>query len=192
MRAGTNLNSPPIISGISSLTCRLWPALVASERTRVALTSKGHRRAGVDFHHPNFERPEYDPWVAYGQSKAANALFAVALDSIGQRQGVRAFSVHSGGIVPDLIRHIRSMRVRLSTKPASRSSIRRTTKTPQQGAATSVGATSPQLNGLGGVYCEGCGIARALPSDDSKELHGPDCVQPIPFPQGDCSSSASS
>jgi len=115
--------------GHFQLTCRLWPALVAAESARVvALSSNGHRRAGVYFHDPNFERREYDPRVAYGQSKTANALFAVALDSIGQRQGVRAFSVHSGGIVPDLIRHIRSMRVRLSTKPASRSSIRGTTR----------------------------------------------------------------
>ncbi|HJZ96368.1 MAG TPA: hypothetical protein VKE70_07660, partial [Candidatus Solibacter sp.] len=57
-----------------------------------------------DFHDPNFDRREYDPWIAYGQSKTANALFAVAMDSIGQRRGVRAFSVHPGGIVTDLIR----------------------------------------------------------------------------------------
>ena len=29
-----------------------------------------------------------------------------------------------------------------------------------------------KLNGMGGVYCEDCDIARALPGDDSKELHG--------------------
>ena len=33
-------------------------------------------------------------------------------------------------------------------------------KTPEQGAATTVwAATSPQLDGLGGVYCEDCDIA---------------------------------
>ena len=55
-------------------------------------------------------------------------------------------------------------------------------KTPQQGAATSAWcATSPQLNGLGGVYCEDSDIARALPSDDSKELHGvrPRATDPV-------------
>ena len=93
--------------GHFQLTCRLWPALVAAEGSRViALSSYGHRRAGIDFHDPNFERREYDPWVAYGQSKTADALFAVALDSIGQRQGVRAFSVHPGGIVTDLTRNM--------------------------------------------------------------------------------------
>jgi NAD(P)-dependent dehydrogenase (short-subunit alcohol dehydrogenase family) len=44
--------------------------------------------------------------VAYGQSKTANALFAVALDSIGWQRGVRAFSVHPGGTITDLIRHM--------------------------------------------------------------------------------------
>jgi len=55
-------------------------------------------------------------------------------------------------------------------------------KTPQQGAATSVWcATSPQLSGMGGVYCENCDIARALPSDDSNEMHGvrPRATDPV-------------
>jgi NAD(P)-dependent dehydrogenase (short-subunit alcohol dehydrogenase family) len=92
--------------GHFQLTCRFWPALVAAEGARVvALSSYGHRRAGVDFHDPSFERRQYDPWTAYGQSKTANALFAVALVSLGQRQGVRAFSVHPGGIMTGLIRH---------------------------------------------------------------------------------------
>jgi hypothetical protein len=55
-------------------------------------------------------------------------------------------------------------------------------KTPEQGAATSVWcATSPQLEGLGGVYCTDCEIARALPSDDSTELHGvrPRATDPV-------------
>src|ERR1700738_5357844 len=93
--------------GHFQLTCRLWSALAAAEGARVvALSSYAHRRAGVNFHAPKFERREYDPWGAYGQSKTANALFAVALDSIGQRQGLRAFSVHPGGIVTGLIRYM--------------------------------------------------------------------------------------
>jgi NAD(P)-dependent dehydrogenase (short-subunit alcohol dehydrogenase family) len=164
--------------GHFQLTCRLWSALVAAEGARVvALSSYAHRRAGVDFHAPNFERREYDPWVAYGQSKTANALFAVALDSIGQPQGVRAFSVHPGGIVTGLIRHMSQAQIDASEiidntgKPIIDPENNK--KTPQQGAATSVWcATSPQLNGMGGVYCQDCDIARALPSDDSKEMHG--------------------
>ena len=44
-------------------------------------------------------------------------------------------------------------------------------KSPEQGAATSVWcATSPELDGLGGVYCENCDIARALPADSTDML----------------------
>jgi hypothetical protein len=39
-------------------------------------------------------------------------------------------------------------------------------KTPEQGAATSVwAATSPQLEGMGGVYCADCDIAVLVPDD---------------------------
>jgi len=173
--------------GHFQLTCRLWPSLVAAQGARVvALSSYAHRRAGIDFHDPNFERREYDPWIAYGQSKTANALFAVALDSIGQRQGVRAFSVHPGGIVTDLIRHMSQAQIDASEildrtgKPIIDPEHNK--KTPQQGAATTVWcATSPQLNGTGGVYCADCDIARALPSDDSKEMQGvrPRATDPV-------------
>ena len=173
--------------GHFQLTCRLWPSLVAAQGARVvALSSYGHRRAGIDFHDPNFERREYDPWIAYGQSKTANALFAVALDSIGERQGVRAFSVHPGGIATDLIRHMSQAQIDASEildrtgKPIIDPEHNK--KTPQQGAATTVWcATSPQLNGMGGVYCADCDIARALPSDDSKEMHGvrPRATDPV-------------
>jgi NAD(P)-dependent dehydrogenase (short-subunit alcohol dehydrogenase family) len=44
----------------------------------VNLSSAGHRFSNVDLEDPNFERTPYDPWVAYGRSKTANILFAVA------------------------------------------------------------------------------------------------------------------
>jgi NAD(P)-dependent dehydrogenase (short-subunit alcohol dehydrogenase family) len=59
--------------------------------------------AGIEFHDVNFERHPYDAWIAYGQSKTANSLFAVAVSSIGQRQGVRAFAVYPGSIVTGLM-----------------------------------------------------------------------------------------
>ena len=44
-------------------------------------------------------------------------------------------------------------------------------KTPEQGAATTVwAATSSQLEGMGGVYCENCDIAE--PSDDTTVPRG--------------------
>ena len=173
--------------GHFQLTSRLWPALTRAGNARViALSSFGHRRGGIDFHDPNFEHRPYDPWLAYGQSKTANALFAVALDAIGQRQGVRAFSVHPGGIITDLVRYMSREQLEAGQiidkegKPII--DPQNNKKTIQQGAATTVWcATSPMLDGLGGVYCADCDIAQALPNDDSTELHGvrPRATDPV-------------
>jgi hypothetical protein len=44
-------------------------------------------------------------------------------------------------------------------------------KTPEQGAATTVWAlTSPMLEGLGGLYCEDCDVAR-LADENSQRWH---------------------
>ena len=142
--------------GHFQLTLRLWPALVQAHGARVIeLTSAGHRRAGVDLEDPQFERREYDKWVAYGQSKTANALFALELDRRGEAHGVRAFSVHPGAIQTDLMRHMPEAEQRAALDRYSH-----LMKNVEQGAATSVWcATSPQLAGMGGVYCENADIA---------------------------------
>jgi len=173
--------------GHFQLTCRLWPALARTEGARVvALSSYGHRRAGMDFHDPNFERRPYDRWEAYGQSKTANALFAVALGSIGQRSGVRAFAVHPGAIITPLVRHMARAELQAGGildadgKPVI--DPENNMKTPEQGAATTVWcATSPDLAGMGGVYCADCNIAPALARDDLPDLHGvrPRATDPV-------------
>lgn len=163
--------------GHFQLTARLWPALRQAKGARVvSLSSVGHRRAAVDFEDPNFDRRQYDRWVAYGQSKTANALFAVGLDVKGEPDGVRAFSVHPGGVITDLIRYMSQEEVRaygvMDEKGRPIIDPARNMKTPEQGAATSVWcATSRQLKGLGGVYCENCDIAVPVPGE-STELRG--------------------
>lgn len=161
--------------GHFQLAVRLWPALRRAGGARVvALSSRAHQRAGVDFDDPHFQRRPYDRWVAYAQSKSANALFAVALDRRGEAEGVRAFAVHPGLILTDLGRHMTEEDRRASglgpedgpgTVPAGRS-VREggEFKTAGQGAATTVWcATSPQLEGLGGLYCQDCDVAPVLP-----------------------------
>jgi NAD(P)-dependent dehydrogenase (short-subunit alcohol dehydrogenase family) len=108
-------------------------------------------------------------WKAYGQSKTANILFAVELDRRGAADGIRAFSVHPGGIVgTGLDRHVPREGLKAAgvidehgrpvIDPA------RDLKTVAQGAATQVWcATSPQLTGMGGVYCENCDVASLRP-----------------------------
>ena len=150
--------------GHFQLTMRLWPALLKANGARVvALSSRGHARAGIDFDDPNFERRPYDKWVAYGQSKTATALFAPALDTRGEAHGVRAFSVHPGAVITDLMRSMSEEEVAAAI---ARSRNIGAFKNTEQGAATSVwSATSSQLDGMGGVYCEDCDIAEAVPAD---------------------------
>lgn len=158
--------------GHFQLTVRLWPALQRAGGARVvSLSSRGHHYAGVDFEDPNFERREYDQWIAYGQSKTANALFAVSVDALGAKEGIRAFSVHPGSVLgTGLGRHMTEEEIRAFplvdeqgrefTDPA------RYMKNVEQGAATSVWcATTRRLDGMGGVYCEDCDIAPLAASD---------------------------
>jgi NAD(P)-dependent dehydrogenase (short-subunit alcohol dehydrogenase family) len=142
------------------LTNLLVPALVNGDGARVvALSSRGHRFSDVDLDDPGFERTEYEPWVAYGRSKTANVLFAVGFDQRYRDQGVRAFAVHPGSIQTDLGRHLTedTIGTMLSSLPEGQPL---EWKTVPQGAATSVwAATSPDLDGKGGLYLEDCAIA---------------------------------
>lgn len=162
--------------GHFQLTLRLWLALRRAERARVvSVSSRGHQHNGVDFDDPNFERRAYDPWIAYAQSKTANALFALGLDARGQAHGVRAFSVHPGGVITDLTKYMTAEALRASgfvdTDGRPVIDPERNMKTAAQGAATSVWcATSQQLDGMGGVYCENCDVAAALPGDSTDML----------------------
>ena len=152
--------------GHFQLTARLWPALRRAGTARViSLTSRGHARTGVDFEDPQFERRAYDKWIAYGQSKTANTLFALALDARGRRDRVRAFSVHPGAILTDLMRFMDPAEAEAAV---ARARTIGPVKNVEQGAATSIWcATSPQLADLGGVYCEDVDVARVTPAEEA-------------------------
>ncbi|WP_404195861.1 SDR family NAD(P)-dependent oxidoreductase [Streptomyces tauricus] len=149
--------------GHFALVNRLWPALADGRGARVvAVSSRGHRFTGIRWQDPHFESESYDKWAAYGQSKTANALFALHLDALGQNAGVRAFSVHPGVIDTNLQRHLPlAEQIAMGwTNEDGTPKDPAMYKSPEQGAATSVwAATSPQLAGLGGVYLEDCDIA---------------------------------
>jgi NAD(P)-dependent dehydrogenase (short-subunit alcohol dehydrogenase family) len=148
------------------LTNLLWPALTRGGGARVVeLTSAAHRISPIRFDDMQFERDPYDKWQAYGQSKTANSLFALQLDALGQDAGVRAFAVHPGGIMTPLQRHLSIEEMRASGWVDDDGNPVGQFKTPEQGAATSVWcATSPQLDGMGGVYCADCDIADIVES----------------------------
>ncbi|MDF0491096.1 SDR family NAD(P)-dependent oxidoreductase [Sphingobium sp. H39-3-25] len=141
------------------LTNLLWPLLDGGARV-VALSSAAHHLSAIRWDDVQFEHG-YDKWFAYGQSKTADALFAVHLDRLAHDRGVRAFSVSPGKILTPLQRYMtRSEMVAQGWIDEAGVSIDPTFKTPEQGAATQVwAATSPQLDGLGGLYCKDCDVA---------------------------------
>ena len=146
--------------GHFQLTARLWPLLAASGNARVvSVSSIGHQRIGLDLDDINFEHRDYDKWTAYGQAKSANALFALELDRLGRGAGVRVFSLHPGGIITPLQRHL-SMEEQVKMGWFDQDgNLNPIFKTTEQGAATSIWcAVSPLLDNAGGVYCEDCNI----------------------------------
>lgn len=145
--------------GHYALVNLLWPALKGSARV-VAVSSAGHHQSGIRWDDVQFTQG-YDKWLAYGQSKTANALFAAHLDRLGQHEGVRAFSLHPGKIFTPLQRHLtQDEMIAAGWLDANGNPADPTFKTPQQGAATQVwAAISSQLDGMGGLYCEDCDIA---------------------------------
>lgn len=151
--------------GHYALVNLLWPALEGGSRV-VVVSSAGHHQSGIRWDDVQFKKG-YDKWLAYGQSKTANALFAVHLDHLGKHEGVRAFSLHPGKIFTPLQRHLaQDEMIAAGWLDANGNPADPTFKTPQQGAATQVwAATSPQLEGMGGLYCEDCEIA---PVDESE------------------------
>ncbi|NBC35456.1 SDR family NAD(P)-dependent oxidoreductase [Novosphingobium sp. FSY-8] len=155
------------VLGHFHLTCRLWPALTAAQGARVVALSSANHHADIAalLHDPNFARRPYDPWQAYAQSKAATALFAVALDALGRSKGVRAYPVHPGGIFEtDLARHmdpaIAEAYGMIDKEGRPIIAPEKGWKNSQQGAATTIwAATSPMLAAIGGVYCADCNIS---------------------------------
>lgn len=149
---------------------RLAPLIRTGGRV-INLSSSGHRFANVDLEDPNFERTKYEPFVAYGRSKTANILFAVAFDRRHRAHGIRAAAVHPGAIQTELGRHmdpnafqpiIDDMNRQLAAegKPPFQF------KTVPQGAATSVwAAVVAPADEIGGRYCENCHVGRVVPDD---------------------------
>jgi NAD(P)-dependent dehydrogenase (short-subunit alcohol dehydrogenase family) len=138
----------------------------------VSLSSRGHLRSPVVFDDVNFSDRPYDPWLAYGQSKTANVLFAVAATQRWAGEGIYANAVHPGAIIEtNLSRYsiepALQAQLRESGEYTTPEGVRLRFKTIAQGAATSVlAATSPQLEHVGGRYFEDCNEAGVLAGED--------------------------
>jgi NAD(P)-dependent dehydrogenase (short-subunit alcohol dehydrogenase family) len=137
----------------------------------INLSSAGHRYSNVDLEDPNFEGTPYDPFVAYGRSKTANILFAIAFDQHHRKRGVRAAAVHPGVIETELARHVDPSRLQalidqINQQFAAEGKGPMQWKTIPQGAATSVwAAIVAPADEIGGRYCENCHVGNVVPDD---------------------------
>jgi NAD(P)-dependent dehydrogenase (short-subunit alcohol dehydrogenase family) len=138
-----------------ALSLGLHPHLAEAGDARVvSVSSVGHLRSPVVFDDINFERRDYEPWVAYAQSKTAAALIVVAMTAHWSRDGITANAVHPGGIRTNLLRYqgdayLERLRAQYGSVDAA------PWKSVEQGASTSVlAAASPLLDGVSGRYFE--------------------------------------
>ena len=161
--------------GHFALTARLMPMLLAADRPRVVtLSSGGHRISDVVLDDPNFQMADYDPWIAYGRSKSANARFAAEL---ARRHGERliSVSVHPGAIVTNLGRHLtpemieRLMARRAENEAGGQGGGGLRFKSVEAGAATQVwAATAVEVAGHNGAYLADCGPTIVGPGETGR------------------------
>jgi NAD(P)-dependent dehydrogenase (short-subunit alcohol dehydrogenase family) len=152
------------------LVNRIAPLIRTGGRL-INLSSAGHRFSKVDLEDPNFVRTPYEPFVAYGRSKTANILFAVAFDRRHRRNGIRSAAVHPGGVQTELDRHVDPILIQriieqTNKQLASEGKAPFQLKTIAQGAATSVwAAVVAPADEIGGRYCENCHIGHIVGDD---------------------------
>ncbi|MEI9976910.1 MAG: SDR family NAD(P)-dependent oxidoreductase [Ignavibacteriota bacterium] len=145
--------------------------LISAGGRLINLASSGHRYSNVDLQDPNFERTPYEPFVAYGRSKTANILFAVAFDRRHRGRGIRAAAVHPGGIPTELGRHLDPSRLQamvdqMTQQLAAEGKGPFQWKTIPQGAATSVWAgVVAAADEVGAHYCENCHVGKIVADD---------------------------
>ncbi len=141
-----------------------------SDKRIVNLSSRGHHTAPVDFDDIHFENRDYHPFISYGQSKTANVLFSVGLEQRFGDQGIHAYAVHPGGINTNLGRYMSDETREFLMKSITTRDPNFQFKSIPQGAATSCwAATSADVEGQGGVYCEDCHVAQI---DEDAATHG--------------------
>ena len=167
-RVGKNWESQFAINHIGHflLTKELMNVMADTEGSRfVSLSSSAHALTGILWDDIHFSKQPYDKWMAYGQSKTASSLIAIEFNKRMKDYGVEGFSVHPGGIITPLQRHLEKeemIALGWMDEDGSPSELAKNFfKSPSQGASTTLWcATSNDLNGFGGVFCEDCDIAK--------------------------------
>lgn len=165
--------------GHFALATGLQPALAAAGDARVvSLSSSAHLRSPVRFDDINFTKDAYDPWLAYGQAKTANVLFAVEATRRWAPDGITANAVMPGGIGTNLMRYL-TPEILAGLGEANSRGDAIVPKSVEQGAATSVLlAASPLLTGVGGRYFEDCNEAEVNDTGSGQRGVAPYALDP--------------
>lgn len=140
------------------LVNQLMDHVIAAEQGRfVFVSSRAHRNApeqGILFDDLAWENHPYDPQVAYGHSKLANALCSRALAARLSGTMATSNSLHPGVIVTNAIRNMPDWK-----QTAARWLGWMFTKSVEEGAATQTYlATNPALAGVRGYYFDDCNL----------------------------------
>ena len=167
-RIGSDWESQFAINHIGHflLTRELMDVMADNQGARfISLSSSAHSITGILWEDIHFKKNPYDKWMAYGQSKTASSLIAIEFHRKMKGKGVNGYSVHPGGIITPLQRHLQKdemIALGWMKEDGSPSDLAKNFfKTPSQGASTTLWcATSNQLNDIGGVFCEDCDIAK--------------------------------
>ena len=148
------------------LTKELMDTMAENDGARfVSLSSSAHSLTGILWDDIHFQENSYDKWMAYGQSKTASSLIAIEFNRRMINKGVSGFSVHPGGILTPLQRHLQKeemVALGWMDEDGSPSEMAKNFfKTTSQGASTTIWcATSSSLDEIGGVFCEDCDVAK--------------------------------
>ncbi|KAF2162114.1 hypothetical protein M409DRAFT_27494 [Zasmidium cellare ATCC 36951] len=163
----------------------LKPALLSAETPEfpsrvISLSSTSHRNcSGLPFDDLDFSKSEYNPGIAYARSKLANIFFANELDRRYKDSNLRAFSLHPGSIKTPLQRHVQD--ADFYKNAIGNPEYQAQTKSPEQGAATTVwAALAKELAGRGGIYLDDVGeVGVATPEGPAwRSGHGQQIYNP--------------
>jgi NAD(P)-dependent dehydrogenase (short-subunit alcohol dehydrogenase family) len=143
------------------MTCLITRSLTDGGRV-VVLSSSAHQMSDVMFDDIDMKTGGYDRWKSYGQSKSANALFAVELNRRLATRNIEVFSVHPGVIGTGLTKHLRIRDFLMFIPLMLTGAVKR--KSVPAGAATQCFAgTALEIAGQGGRFLADCKIAEISP-----------------------------
>lgn len=144
--------------GHFALAYGLHNALARVHGRIVSVSSSAHLHSDIDWNDINFKFREYQPEIAYAQSKTAVNLFTVGVSHFWKKDGVTANALMPGGIMTNLQRYVPKTVLEKMGATEKEGTLINTSngwKTISQGAATTIFvATSPLLNGVSGRYFE--------------------------------------